>query len=50
MNARLVAKDDVLAIICKYENRAIQKNNGIRDLNAARVLGHRGASAGNIGK
>ncbi len=25
MNARLVTEDDVLAIICKYENRAIQK-------------------------
>lgn len=25
MNVRLVTEDDVLAIICKYENRAIQK-------------------------
>lgn len=25
MNVRLVAEDDVMAIICKYENRAIQK-------------------------
>lgn len=25
MNVRLIAEDDVMAIICKYENRAIQK-------------------------
>ena len=25
MNMRLIAEDDVMAIICKHENRAIQK-------------------------
>lgn len=25
MNVRLITEDDVAAIICKYENRAIQK-------------------------